>query len=565
MLFRLVRPMKRKSSSNPYYVRRIPTDVLGKTNGLTLSIPVGSETRLLAITTRTEAIRISLRTNDPVEAKRRLAAIDEYLEGVWKALRQGEEVPLSHRQATALAGDLYRAWADGEGRERTIAVEHIPGEGWKRVEADYLEPGIWEGVQEVWEKLPEDLEKAEALEKALRADPKKEPLERALGPILDRLLLAKGLGKLTATSRAMTLEAFWKAMCDAFATRKRNAEGDYSPDRTVDRFPVWQFEKDAVQYTPRVSLTGLVESWWEEAKAAHRSVSTYESYTNTMDRFVAYLKHDDAVRVTKQDVVSFKDHRLKSINPRTNKPISPKTVKDSDLSGLKTIFGWAVVNGKLKTNPAEGVTLKLGKKPKSRSLGFTDDEAKAILKGATKHERGQESAKTFAAKRWVPWLMAYSGARVGELAQLRKQDIFKAGSNWVAKITPEAGTVKNKEARDIVLHPHLIELGFIEFVDDSEEGHLFLTPSEKAGIMGPLKTLTNRLAQFVRQIVKDEKVAPNHGWRHRFKTVGIEVGIEHRILDAIQGQQARNVSETYGEVSLKAQASAISKFPRYKL
>ena len=62
-----------------------------------------------------------------------------------------------------------------------------------------------------------------------------------------------------------------------------------------------------------------------------------------------------------------------------------------------------------------------------------------------------------------------------------------------------------------------------------------------------------------------ENVAPNHGWRHRFKTVGIEIGIEHRILDAIQGQQARNVSETYGEVSLKAQASAISKFPRYEL
>jgi integrase len=362
----------------------------------------------------------------------------------------------------------------------------------------------------------------------------------------------------------MTLEAFWKAMRDAFATRKRNAEGDYSPDRTVDRFPVWQFEKDAVQYTPRVSLTGLVESWWEEAEAAHRSVSTYESYKNTMNAFVAFLKHDDAARVTKEDVVNFKDYRLRSTNPRTKKPISPKTVKDSDLSGLKTIFGWAVANGKLKTNPAEGVTIKLGKQPKLRGKGFTDEEAKAILKEATNRERGQENTKTFAAKRWVPWLMAYSGARVGELAQLRKQDISKIGNYWVAKITPEAGTVKNKEARDIVLHPHLIELGFIKFVDSSEEGHLFLTPSEKAGIMGPLKALTNRLAQFVRQIVKDEKVAPNHGWRHRFKTVGIEVGIEHRILDAIQGQQPRSVSETYGEVSLKAQLSAISKFPYYR-
>lgn len=557
--------MKRKSSRNPYYARRIPTDVRGKANGLTLSIPMGSETQLFTITPRTQAIRISLRTNDPVEVKRRLAAIDEYLEGAWKALRQGQEVPLSHRQATALAGDLYRAWADGEDRERTIAVEHIPGEGWKRVEADYLEPGIWEGVQEAWEKLPDDLEAAEALEEALGADPKKEPLERALGPILDRLLLAKGLGKLTATSRSMTLEALWKAMRDAFASRKRNAEGDYSPDPTANRFPKWQTEKDAVPYTPRASLTGLVDSWWEEAKAAHRSVSTHESYKNTMAYFVAFLKHDDATRVTKEDVLGFKDHRLKSINPRTKKPISPKTVKDSDLSALKTIFGWAVVNGKLRINPAEGVTVKVGKQPKLRGKGFTDEEAKAILIKAIKHERGKENAKTFAAKRWVPWLMAYSGARVGELVQLRKQDICKVGDYWVAKITPEAGTVKNKEARDIVINPHLIELGFIKFVDDAEEGHLFLTPSEKGGIMGPLKALTNKLAEFVRDIVPDKKVAPNHGWRHRFKTVGMEIGVEHRILDSIQGQQARNVSETYGEVSLKTQASAISKFPRYEL
>ena len=555
--------MKRKASRNPYYVRRIPTEVRTKANGLNLSVPVGNETQRVTITPRTQAIRISLRTNDPVEVKQRQAAIDEYLERVWAALRQGEEAPLSHRQATALAGDLYRAWTAGEDRERTIAVENIPGEGWKRVDADYLEPDIWEGVQQVWETLPTHRRWRE-LEKALGADPKKEPLERALGPILDRLLLAKGVGKLTATSRSMTLEALWKAMRDAFASRKRNAEGDYSPDPTAERFPAWQVERDAVPYAPRVSLTKLVDSWWDEAKATGRKVSTHESYKNTMDAFVAFLKHDDATRVTKQDVVSFKDHRLKTINPRTKKPISPKTVKDSDLSGLKTIFGWAVANGKLKANPAEGVTIKLGKQPKLRGKGFTDEEAKAILTKAARHERGRENAKTFAAKRWVPWLMAYSGARVGELAQLRKEDLRKAGDYWVAKITPEAGTVKNNEARDIVLHPHLIELGFIKFVDDAEEGHLFLTPSKDGGVRGPLRALKNRLAEFAGDVLP-ENVAPNHGWRHRFKTVGIEIGIEHRILDAIQGQQARNVSETYGEVSLKAQASAISKFPRYEL
>lgn len=37
---------------------------------------------------------------------------------------------LTHRQATALAGDLYRVWADSESRARSVAMVHGPGVGW---------------------------------------------------------------------------------------------------------------------------------------------------------------------------------------------------------------------------------------------------------------------------------------------------------------------------------------------------------------------------------------------------------------------------------------------------
>ena len=40
-----------------------------------------------------------------------------------------------------------------------------------------------------------------------------------------------------------------------------------------------------------------------------------------MAGLVAFLGHDDAKRVTPEDVVRFKDHRLASVNPRTGKPI----------------------------------------------------------------------------------------------------------------------------------------------------------------------------------------------------------------------------------------------------
>ena len=97
------------------------------------------------------------------------------------------------------------------------------------------------------------------------------------------------------------------------------------------------------------------------------------------------------------------------------------------------------------------------------------------------------------------------------------------------------------------------------------EGPLFLTPAANGNVLGPLQTLKNRLAEFARVIVSDPNVAPNHGWRHRFKTVGMEAGIPPRILDAIQGQAPRSVADTYGHVTLRTMAAEIGKLPPFDL
>lgn len=63
--------------------------------------------------------------------------------------------------------------------------------------------------------------------------------------------------------------------------------------------------------------------------------------------------------------------------------------------------------------------------------------------------------------------------------------------------------------------------------------------------------------------MQDPNVAPNHGWRHRFKTIGMEAGIPPRILDAIQGHAPRTVADGYGEVTLKTMAAEIAKLTPY--
>ncbi|WP_404559397.1 site-specific integrase [Bradyrhizobium ottawaense] len=573
--------MKREGSRFQLYVRRIPVDVRERLVGRTLYFPLGEETHAVTISPRAQAIRFSLRADEPAEVKARIAAADQYLERILRAFRDYSPTSLTNAQATALAGRLYRAWAGGEGRERTYAVEqghdgkmhpapHDPEDDAVIFEAALMRLVRLETLGKHELDKPKLLRDPFDLDNLPPADqcPETSALEIHLGRLVDRLLLSEGIRRVDAASRGLLLRAFWQALRDAFEVRLRNAQGDYTPDAKAERFPAWVAPNGATTERPPPkggSLTSLVEGWWVEAKARNLKPSTHESYRNSMASLVAYLGHDDCSRVTKDDVIGFKDHRLATINPRTGTPISAKTVKDSDLSGLKAVFGWAVSNGKMHGNPAEGVTLKASKPRKLRGKAFTEAEAKAILISSLHVKRGGEMPETFAAKRWVPWLMAYSGARVGEMAQLRRVDLKQRGDVWYLTVTPEAGTVKTNEARDVVLHPHLVEMGFVEFVKSAPDGHLFLRPAKDGDVLGPLQGIKNRLAEFAREVVPDKGVAPNHGWRHRFKPIGTRAGIERRVLDVISGHalEGRTVADGYHGVELEDQVAALAKYPRY--
>ncbi len=377
MLYRLVRPMRRSGSRIPYFQQRIPADVRGRAVGLRLDLPLGAESVPAVISAKTEVVKVSLRTADPTEAKVRQAALAGYLETVWRALREDSPLPLTHRQATALAGRLYRAWASGEGRERTIAVVRMPDGEWERDDesADDV-PDFWEAasrhLDEVAASDDRFLSDAETRKQAGRsADDEARPLERTFSPIIDRLLLREGIRRVDPASREMLLKEFHRALRDAFEARERNAGGDYRPDPKSERFP--EFERPQSKPSPssptrepKETLTGLVEDWWKEAEAGGRTVSTHESYQRTIRQLVAFLGQDDASAITADDVIRFKDHRV-------TQGVSLKTVRDSDIAALRSVFGWAVANRRMIANPTDGVKLKSAKLVRTRSKGFSPD------------------------------------------------------------------------------------------------------------------------------------------------------------------------------------------------
>jgi integrase len=169
-----------------------------------------------------------------------------------------------------------------------------------------------------------------------------------------------------------------------------------------------------------------------------------------------------------------------------------------------------------------------------------------------------------AAKRWTPFLAAYTGARIAELTQLRKEDVRESNGIHYLRITPEAGSVKTQEYRDVPLHPHLIDLGFLDFVAAAKPGPLFYKAGERKGKAHPSTIVADRVGKWIRSLkIADASVQPNHGWRHRLKTVGREAGIDGRVLDAIQGHAPRTAGDNYGDVTLATKWAAIERLPRY--
>jgi len=554
------RPIKSTSSSVLRFKTRVPADIRDKVKGRKIELPLGSIKQVVTIG---EFVEASLQTRNPPEAKARhsaaLAAVLRY----WEAVRAGPQ-PLTHRQATALAGIVYRdlvaAIPDAEVTRLADAKQAF------RVKLASAERAN-EFATEVMRHFLADVGMSVlvlALTKAqwtplLPDFDWYDMLEVEFGPMVDRVLTREGI-VIDEQGRRLLLDCVRDAVADAGADVYRKTDGDYSPDPKAHRFPPASDAKPKSR--SKLSVTDLFAGYIKELQAGGQGSATEKRWKPIINLFVAFLKHDDAARVTKGDIIAWKDHRL------LTQGLSAKTVRDSDLAALKAIFRWAVDNLKLPLNPADGVKIKMPNKVQTRAKGFTDSEALAILKAAHAYEKPEkEYDETAAAKRWAPWLCAFTGARIAEICQLRKEDIFEQDGIPVMRITPEAGSVKSGRFRHVPLHPQLVELGLLRFVGAAKDGPLFhQTRRRKGSTTWPQGAVAGTVGEWVNSLgVIEGKVAPNHAWRHRFKSLARDVGMQARVADAIQDHAARTSGEAYGDVSLKAKLDAILLLPRYAI
>ena len=328
----------------------------------------------------------------------------------------------------------------------------------------------------------------------------------------------------------------------------RRAGGDWSPDANLPKFPPLvphrpleappQTPQQAPrQGPPRATVAALIIAWAAEAGTAGKALYDRE---RTGKMLTDFLGHDDAGRVTADDVVRWKEARLAAGR-------SAKTVAN-DIGELRPIWTWGKANRKLsfEQNPFSGLAPRTKKRARRARGPFTAEEARRILLAA----RGEPSALL----RWLPWLLCFTGARLGEVTQASKEDVRREGTDgpWVLAIHEdgEGRTLKTAHSERLVpLHPTLIAEGLLGYVQALPAGSP-LFPDVRPDIFGTRKgTATKAHGRWVRKTVGivDRAKDPAHGWRHHFEDAARRAGLPQAVTDGLLGHMnGQNESEGYG-------------------
>lgn len=370
-----------------------------------------------------------------------LTAIEDRI-AMLRAMADQTPVTLSKRQARALAGEWYKA--------KKAQYEENPGRP-----VDW-----WFSREELEPDDPEDREEGRIRPTAWLIT------ER------DALLLAKGL-RLTPSSADALLQEMGDLWLELCALMERRARGDYGPDPIEPTLPA----PDTAPRKPSVpvSITQLFEDY---AATGTASPHTVRKWRTAVVKFVAHIGHDDATKVTRADASGWFDALVAG-------GLTVKTVAMTYRAALSRVFKVAYDRGQLPANPFERLEVIGPKATQTRRKDLTDSEAKVILAAALGEQPKGLSPAHARARRWVPWICAYTGARVNEITQLRAMDIRQIDGVWVFHITPEAGSVKTHKARSVPIHSHLIAQGITALAKAGDETPLFYDPkAERKGAEG---------------------------------------------------------------------------------
>jgi integrase len=276
-----------------------------------------------------------------------------------------------------------------------------------------------------------------------------------------------------------------------------------------------------------------IHGLWTPAKARSndtisaclRAVTLYEAFTGNLavedltrdlgGSFCAWLKHPD-------------------------RKTTSKTARDR-LIWVKSLLQFASQDlGLIRQSPWAGIDIEFRTTNKRRP--WTDSELSTFFSQPlhTAYSLPKDKKAGADAAYWIPLLGLYTGARVGELAQLRVSDVLTNRDVPMLSITNEGNDqrVKTKAGlRDVPIHSELIRLGFLDYVASARKnssGNLWPDLPTREGKPGGY---FSQWFGIYRRDLGFGKAPDFHCFRHTVRTQMAEAGVPEAVIDTLVGHE----------------------------
>lgn len=256
----------------------------------------------------------------------------------------------------------------------------------------------------------------------------------------------------------------------------------------------------------------------------------------------------------------------------------PRTIA-KELSALSGFYRWLIREDFAETNPTTGLSPKFNK-TRGKLPVFTVNQFNQIFSSplftrcsavpGDEHMGGDAEVRDW--RYWIPICSMFTGARIGEIAQLRVNDIKRLEGVWIFDLvsddeSADRTALKNRASRRMIpIHERLIGSGFLAYIQSVEKaGERRLFPSLVPNSRGHYGAAPSRFwRNYLQRIgikTADDGLG-SHSFRHTFADELRRNGVMDGVISTLLGHSTGTMTEQYGSVrqgSLGQRSEAIAK------
>ncbi|MEN3974301.1 site-specific integrase [Emcibacter sp. SYSU 3D8] len=412
----------------------------------------------------------------------------------------------------------------------------------------------------------------------------------------------------------------------AASQRLREVQVERSDGRTINasRLDLVEFQEEEIEISGGASApAAAAASGAVELSPPSQMVDEEAALSTVRDRYIAEMRATQSLRIKAMDThltatsllveVLGNDALLQSITPamlgrfkqvvlslpsnRTKKlpglgyaeairvaaerglpKLDNGTAKGKYLIPMKLFFRWCKESGLLGINPAEGINHRAPKKTTKPRSPFDASELQILFdaplfRGCRSSGRVTEPGNFQVRDHrfWMPLIALFTGARLGEICQLRVADIVTEEGVPCFDIN-DAGDKNLKTAaskRLTPIHRELLDIGFLDYVAQRRRsGSALLWPAVKKGASGyesdpESKRLNRLLGQILGEDLRRRRSLSFHSFRHTMIDALRAADVGEDVRHAVVGHEGTHVEQQhygkgYGPQSLLKAVNAVN-------